>query len=85
MPTAEYISLAGNNPSNDGCWLATEENTPLLAGSEERIFFSQGSEILTETILWDVHMSSWSTADEIRKNVCWVLLCEGTETSIKVG
>ena len=42
-PTGKYIFLAGKRPSTDGCWLATEENILLLAGSEERIFFSQDS------------------------------------------
>ena len=42
-PIAKYIFLAGKRPSIEGCWLVTEENIVLLAGSEERIFFSQDS------------------------------------------
>ena len=42
-PIAKYIFLAGKTLSIDGCSLATEENIVLLAGSEERIFFSQDS------------------------------------------
>ena len=69
-----YIFLARKRRQNNGCWLATSENNLLLAGCEERIFISQGSEILTKNVLIDAHISCKSITDEFRKSVPWVLL-----------
>lgn len=41
--TIRNSSLAGKNHCQNGCWLVTTSVDLLLAGSEERIYFSHGS------------------------------------------